>query len=220
MSGRVLSPTVAPGRIDLLPDWFRNRQRGRRVCANWLTAATMLAILLSGFSAASWLRVKRQQETRVQMATRAAPILAMRQRSQRWSRQNERRETWCSWAESARPDDSLLQTLAALAAVSHAEPAAVVIDSIEIRLPLENAVSGPAVPNDSSAARDDPSAAPAAAGGVTLAGRVKSPQFALRLAERLNEQQRIDAAQVEAVPSERAASLRLTATPVATRVVP
>lgn len=217
MSGRILSPTAGAAGVDLLPGWFRDRQRGRRICANWITLAMLLAAVLVCCGLASWLRVQREQQFRLQMAARAEPILALRQRAQRWNQQDGRRETWCGWVESARPDDSLLQTLAALAAASRVEPPEVVIDEIEIRLPLESAVASSPKPSPATSPTADPGSV---AGQLSVLGRVASPEAALRFAQRLNQQRRVEAAKVEAVPDEQTASLTLTATPVATRIVP
>ena len=215
MSGRILTPgAAAAARVDLLPEWFRNRQRGRRICANWVTASVGITILLGCFSLASWMRVKREQQYRQQMAAKAEPILAAQQRCGRWEQQSERRERWCQWVESARPDDALLQTLASVAAVCRSEPGAVVLEAIHIRLPLEASLS------DSATANASPTTVPEASGIVSVIGRVESPEIALRLAERLDARERFEAAQVKAIPDGDAASLRLGATPVAERVVP
>ena len=104
--------------MDLLPSSYQRKRRVQQLSRSW---AAVIMILLAAFCCAvgeSVLRAHRQASNNAQLACTAMPLQAIRNNVIALQTQNRKHTEWCDMVESARPDDSTLQTLAAIAVAS------------------------------------------------------------------------------------------------------
>lgn len=211
--------------IDLLPPSFRYQLRVRQIYCSWLTTVLTLMAILGGVTAATILRTHQSNRNNIQVATTVIPLMDLRSEVMELQEENSQRTQWCQWVETARPDDSALQTLAAIAVASQNGNRSIMIDSLHLRLPIEFPISAAslpewAVPHISITAR--------ARTGDLVAGDATDVNTQIWL-DRLNSFDRISAASMASdyQPSSRELSLssdfapvKLTATPISTGVLP
>ncbi len=205
--------------FDLLPPSFHYQIRLRQLRCSWLLTVLILGAVLCGVTAATVLRRHRDQLTHQRIAAAAAPLIELRRDVFSLQEQIESHEKHCRRVEAAKPDDSGLQTLAAIAAASQTGTRDIIVDTLQLRLPIEYPAS----------AKEPPSwALPHLEISARILGDAEEPWI-----DRLNSFDRIESASVvtnqfggngegeddfrlhlESYP------VRVTAIPNATRVLP
>ncbi len=215
--------TYSLQQFDLLPPSFRYQHRLRKVLCGWVTLVCLLIAVLIGVTVITIMRTLHENRTNQQIASTAIPLLDLRRDVFRLQGDNKQRQQWCRWVESTRPDDSMLQVLAAIAAASQIRDPSqtgdqqITVDSVALRLPMEFPISA--------------SEPPAwAVPFITIVARPTSLDVVQPWVERLSSFDRIAAASIAADTNETVSDVRLekkkiqsvqlTATPVATRVQP
>lgn len=205
--------------FDLLPPSFRYRHRLRGILCGWVTLVCFLLAVLIGVTAITVMRTVHTNRTNQQIASTAIPLLDLRRDVFRLQEENQRRQRLCRWIQSAKPQDSMLQMLAAIAAASQTGErpqtgdAQITIDTVALRLPVE--FPGPATKPPAWA---EPF--------LTIVARPTSIDLVQSWVDRLNSLDRVTEASVAAESVEVGSkngdisSVRLTATPVSGRVQP
>jgi hypothetical protein len=177
----------------------------------------MLSVTLCAVAVATLLRKHHAHRANVRIASTAIPLMDLRRDVIRLQQETNQRNQWCRWVDSARPDDSALQTLAAVALASQSETNDIVIDALHLRMPIEFSATAKATPAW-------------AIPHVSVSARIASPGMVDQWVDQLNAVDRIEAASV--VVNDRDSKrdslqtageinrVELTATPLATRVLP
>ena len=234
------SPTQAAAALDqfdLLPPSFRYQIRVQQVLHSWLTIIVALIAVLIGVIVATTYRVHRNRQLNERIASAAIPLMELRSDVIELREENNQRSQWCRSVEAARPDDSALQTLAAVAVASQNGNGQIIIDSIHLRLPIEFPASATKTPDWATPQ-------------ITITARLLRGDAVGGWVDRLNSFDRIESASIVAANDHRSQRgsdwspvrasvpeltpggptltqvqnqidpLQLTATPLATRVVP
>jgi hypothetical protein len=128
---------LAVQECELLPRTYFVRRHAARVLSLWGFIVVSLATTGCGLLVPLWMQGKRTREYHSRLIADAVPLAELRRRTQLMEAENERNAEWCVVLESAKPDDSLLQTLAAIAKATQAAETGIEINSLEIQLPLE-----------------------------------------------------------------------------------
>ncbi len=204
---------------DLIPVEFRNEVDARRIRGVWIFLIAMLAILLGHFVFTDWLRVEVANRCARLMAAKVGPIIDIRAAAITQSEANLRTAKSIDQIQSARPDDSLLQTLASVTVAAKPFHDDILIDSIDIRLPLEEhlATNGVEPQSQTVAVVDD------LVPRVLIRLRVSDPLVIESFLEALRDQPRL--AEVDAIVDPHSGDdtqqeLTIYAVPQATRVIP
>ena len=202
--------------FDLLPPSFRYRNRVRQILCSWITIVCMLLAILCGVIAATTFSIHRDHRMNEQIASTAIPLIDLRRDVIKLQDENNQRKQWCEWVETTRPDDSALQTLAAIAVASQNGTQEAIIDSLHLRLPIEYPISAAQTPSW-------------AVPRIAISARITTDQAVQPWIDRLNSIDRIEAAAAVAdsnmpagkrIESSDIGRVQLTATPLATRVLP
>lgn len=131
---------------DLLPPSYREQNRARQLFYSWTTVVGALMAILIGVSLATWNQVNHRRQRNRRIASAAIPLLQLRSDVNAMQKHNQQLSSWCDAVESAKPDDDLLQTLAAIASASQPLAEPIVIDSIQLRLATESPPTEDEVP--------------------------------------------------------------------------
>lgn len=210
---------VREDQFNLLPPSFRYQNRLRRVQYGWGTLVCFLLAAFLGITAKTVVHIRHSGQSNQQLAFAAIPLMQLRTDVLRLQEENEQRTRWCRWVESARPDDSMLQVLGAIAVASDSSNQEILVDAVDLRLPIES-------PADAS----EPPAW--AVSTLSIDARLTSSNADVTRGwvERLESTDRITAVSVSNDRKDSAARLRVvdndvkrvhvTATPLATRVHP
>ena len=169
---------------NLLPPAFPIRRRGRRACYLWFCVAAALAATLAGVRTIDCYHRESFRRSEIHVQAIALPIASMRDNAITLKEENRRLRQWCELVETARPDDSLLQTLTSIAAAVSREGESGEVTTIAIVLPDEHASSG----TEESDGRAPATRSPL----VSVIGRVRSAQTAKRIAAELESSPRIE----------------------------
>ncbi|TWU59895.1 hypothetical protein Poly51_01680 [Rubripirellula tenax] len=143
MSTRFRSPTASATAatmlrsFELLPPTYRYEQFLTAVRLGYLTVIAALTAIFVSAAAATTMRRTAQQHRHQTIASEAVPLMAMRQAVMRLQTENERRSGLCQQVQSAKPNDDILQTVAAIAASTADFDDTISIDSLHVRLPIE-----------------------------------------------------------------------------------
>ena len=214
--------SVSLDAFDLLPRSFCYQSRIRQALCGWLTILCALVAILCGVATATAMRTHRTRQMRKQMAAAAIPLLDLRRDVIRLQQENSQRNQWCQAVEASRPDDSLLQTLAAIAAASRGVHHDILIDTLHLRVPIEYPLSAENTPDW---------AIPL----LAITAHVLTDDAVQQWVDRLNRCDRIESASIHAATELAQAnassigefrtkqpwgSVQLTAIPLATRVLP
>ena len=132
--------------FDLLPPSFRYQNRVRHVVSNWLATVCMLIAMLCGITVATVMRIQQERRRNEGIAATAIPLIKLRKDVLGLQANNQQREAWLQGVTAARPGDDLLQTIAAIAVASRTEDRAIIIDSLQVRQPIEHPVSTRSTP--------------------------------------------------------------------------
>ncbi len=193
---------------ELLPTRFFARRHAIRVLATWGIVVVSLSALLCGVLIPIWLRGQRIRAGNSNLIAQSQPLAELRQKSQVMQQENQRRSKWASWVESAKPDDSLLQTLAVIAAATQASEKEIEIDSMQIQLPLEYPAPHKEPPQWASPK-------------LLITAKVSNELNARSWLDRLNASDRIDDATSRlGARSWSGGTVQVSAKPVATRWLP
>ena len=130
--------------FELMPPSYRSERDARKTLYYW---SAMVAILFSaavGSGISLWMRGQRMIERNRRFVAAAEPLRKLRDSTKMIERQNELMTRWSRLAESAKPDDCVLQTMAAVAQATHPSPDTDIehhlnVQTIHIKLPLEHA---------------------------------------------------------------------------------
>jgi hypothetical protein len=196
------------GRPDLLPPRFRQQRKTRHTLVCWAVINLALsAILIASFSAV-WATAKRIATDEAQRIEAARPLLRLRDEIRQLEQDLAKHRKACTLVESARPDDSLLQVVAAVTAASQTDDHRLLVDAIGVTLPLE-AVGDKATPPDAPDA------------GLLIDGSVQDKDTLDRWIERLHTSDRLRSIELrQAGRRLLRQSIRVTATPLSTRLLP
>ncbi len=193
--------------FELLPPQYRNRRRVRHVFYGWASVLGSLAAVLCGVAVATSIRAHKEAQLRQQLVAASLPLFDLRRDVHQLEHRNSQRAKWCRWVESARPDDQLFQTMAAVVIAPKPDDGEIKIDRLHVKLPIEYPLDEQETPSW-------------ALPQLSIAART-TPEAAQRWAERLNRSDRIQAASVEETPVHIGhRQLRITATPLSSRVLP
>ena len=190
---------------ELLPPRFFGRRRAIRVLGIWGFIVVALVAATCGMIVPVWLRGQRIRSNNSRLITEANPLSELRKKTQRMEALNKQQTKWNSWVESAKPDDSLLQTLAAIAHATQPAETEIDIETLEIKLPLEYPESYQPTPPRWAEPR------------LSINARVKEGKTTLSWIKRLRSSNRIE--DIGSQPAARG-TIQINATPVATRWVP
>ncbi|QDV43343.1 hypothetical protein Enr13x_31980 [Stieleria neptunia] len=132
--------------FELMPPHYRARRHAEQAFQKWSVVLLVLLSITVGSSVTLWLRGRRTIAKNAVLVEQAQPIAELRRTTRLLKTENALLEKWCTWVESAKPDDSVAQVLGAVAQATHPGPkvpAAQHLDvqSIEVKLPLEYDVS-------------------------------------------------------------------------------
>ncbi len=192
----------------LLPPAYRNQRRISKAICAWSAVTCTLLAILGGLLGATALEAERDYQARQQLVAVALPLLDLRRDVLRLNHWNRQRVQWCDWVESAQPDENAFQTLATIAKSSHSDGSNLKIDRIVIQMPLEHSVTDEPPPQWAMPRLD-------------IAARVSSPDVAYQWIDRLNHSDRIANADIDDAADDLAGGrVEITATPIATRVLP
>jgi hypothetical protein len=131
------APQPSAGSGQLLPPQFFARRHTRRVFCVWFFVVVSLSAAMIGVLTPVWLRGKQIRNQNARMIAESQPLSDLRRKTQLQEVENTRQAQWSQWVESAKPDDSLLQTMAAIAVATKPAESGIEIESLEIHLPLE-----------------------------------------------------------------------------------
>lgn len=189
---------------DLLPPAYSNQHRLQRAFYGWLTVLVAGLMVLIAVTIATLVNQKKTQQLNRQIVATAVPLWQLEQEVQGLRADNSRREQWCRDVETSRPDDSMLQAIGSIALTSDSMNGPVAIDALKVRLPLEFAANVSETPEW-------------AVPELQLIGRRTDVGVDVqRWAEMLNATDRIEDAEIEIDDGR----VTVTATPIATRVLP
>lgn len=127
---------------NLLPRTHQYQTRVRQLIRSWLGVLSVLVATLAGVAIATLVERHRLKLARHQLATTAEPLLELRQQVSLIQEDSARLSRLCELVETSRPNDDLLQTIAAIASSTKAEE--LLVDSVRIRLPSETKSAEPA----------------------------------------------------------------------------
>lgn len=210
-------PNETLHQYDLLPSSYRIRNRVRLLSRSWSAVVMILTAVFIAATAASLLHVHRQNQLHTEIACAALPLRQLRQEATQLRLRNEQRDRWCQLVESAKPDDSALQTIAAIALASQNGNRQILIDAVHLRFEVESAVT-------------EASAGPWTSPTLDIAARATSAAAQQGWFDRLVQLERIDRLTFEGASEDEQSAVRLvqdgmlhlqlTGTPLATRVMP
>ncbi|WP_182870376.1 hypothetical protein [Stieleria mannarensis] len=199
--------------FELLPPSYRSRRHAGQAFQKWSGVLLVLLSITVGSSIALWMRGQRLIAKNADLVTQSAPIAELRRKTQLLEAENALLEKWCSWVESAKPDDSVAQVMGAVTLATHPGPALppqqhLDVQSIDIKLPLEYDASLKEPPNWATPR-------------FTLTVMANSRDVLMPWNDRLEKTGRLkDVALTTPGGAWREALIRVTAQPLASRLVP
>lgn len=122
----------------MLPDLFVQRQSATRVWQFWSAMIFVMLSTLSGIASAFWAQGHKAQTRNANLVALSAPLSELRRESSRLEHENKVCNDWIQIVQSARPDDSVLQSLLAIAESTVDIQNEITIQAVEIKLPLEH----------------------------------------------------------------------------------
>lgn len=201
--------------FDLLPSEFRDEVEASRVRGFWILSFSLLCIGLGHLLMTDLFRHETDRRFQTMLQAKVAPILQVRDEARRQLANQSTRLRWIEQVETARPDDCLLQTLAAVSLAVAPDADQVLVDSIEISLATELPVSLPSPTNTLDTQQQDVVTVPA----MVINGRSGSDAVA-NLISRLNAQPRVEKMTVEPNSNEDGTLFQVIGVPRITRVLP
>lgn len=202
-----------PWSTQLLPPKYFVRRRALGVLCVWGVIVFTLLTATCAVLAPVCLRGQRIRASNSELIAKAEPLENLRMEAALMSTNNRQQEQWNDWVESAKPDDSLLQTLGVIARSTNPAETGIEIESLHIQLPLEDP-SGQSQPSRWAAAH------------LSITANVENPVVAHSWIERLGASDRItdprsrDSRAKFAPGSWTGGSVHVIARPESTRIVP
>ena len=130
------SAQILYNQVNLLPPAIAETVRLRRNFFVWfVVVSSALAVLISTMIVVG-MHYQQSRQRNEQLVAAAIPLMDLRQDVIQLRAENHRRNQWCDFVESAKPNDDVLQSLAAIAARTDDT---VLIDTVLVRLPVEHA---------------------------------------------------------------------------------
>ncbi|MCS7467892.1 hypothetical protein NZK35_14660 [Stieleria sp. ICT_E10.1] len=128
--------------FELMPPRYRSRRHAEQAFQKWSVVLLVLLSITIGSSVTLWLRGRRTIAKNAVLVEQAQPIAELQRATRLLETENALLEKWCTWVESAKPDDSVAQVLGAVTRATHPGPKVPAtqhldVQSIEIKLPLE-----------------------------------------------------------------------------------
>lgn len=203
----------AASQFDLLPPSFHYHDRVRKLIRSWVMVVCMLAATLCAVTIATFLRIRHNHRTNLRIASAAIPLMQLRSDVIQLQESTALRERWCQWVESARPGDDMLQTLAAIAKASRSDSRQIMIDSLQVRLPIEFPATTKETPTWATPL-------------LSVSARFAADDALTLWLDQLKSLDRIEPASIDesrqgsSDPEDGFRRVQLTATPRATRVMP
>lgn len=105
--------------FELMPPSFRNAREAKSVLTAWTIVNTFLLAFLLGSVVAIFLRGQAMRRRNAQLVAEAKPLFQIRNESIFLEKQTRVIERYSESVTTAKPDDSLLQILAAVALATH-----------------------------------------------------------------------------------------------------
>lgn len=121
--------------VNLLPPAIAKTVRLRRVFFAWFVIVSSAFAVLVSTVIVVGLNCQKLRQRNEQLAAAAMPLMDLRRDVIQLRVENERRNQWCDYVETAKPNDDMLQSLTAIAARTDD---AVLIDTVFLRLPVEH----------------------------------------------------------------------------------
>ena len=201
--------------LDLLPEEYRDEVETSRVRGFWILAFSLLSIGLGHLVLTDLFRHETNRRFETRLRETIEPVLQIRNEVRRQLTDHSSRRRWIEQVETARPDDSMLQTLAAVAVAIGPNANRVMIDSIDISLATE-------LPAGPSSTQSTPGAEPTelvTKPAIVLLARSDTNTTA-NLVSSLSEQPRIDHVTIEPSLNGDGTRIQLNGVPRVTRVLP
>lgn len=132
--------------LQMLPDSFIQRRKTKRVLYAWFCVLFTLLALLCGMTTAFYIGAKKTTRKNANLVTQAEPLMQIRHETTKLKQQNLKCGNLCRLVKSARPDDSLLQALAAVSLATAAGENEIDVKTVSIKLGLETPNTAKLVP--------------------------------------------------------------------------
>ena len=133
--------------FQMLPSSFAQRRISLRILYGWAAVNFILFALLCSLVTVFWIQGKHVRSKRSDIVRAAYPLVELRRQCERMERDTLLQNRWVEVVNSTKPDDSALQTLLAVSKATAATENAIEVQSVEVRMPLEHAANGTAVPD-------------------------------------------------------------------------
>ena len=133
-----LIPHSLSSQYNLLPHAFGQRRQLRKFVFSWLSLNVSLFAILIAVSCAELLQVQQTLTHRQSIIQRAAPLKKLEQTTDQQRSDNHELAISVHLLESVKPDDSLLQTVAAIASGLNKANLKAPIESMHVVLPTED----------------------------------------------------------------------------------
>ncbi len=199
--------------LDLLPETFRDEVETSRARGFWILAFSLLSIGLGHLVLTDLFRHETNRRFETRLRAKVEPVLQIREEARRHLTDHASKRRWLEQVETARPDDCLLQTLAAVTIAVGPNADQIMIDSIDISLATELPANSSSPQNTPDTERPDLMTTPA----IVISAR-SDTNTAANLVSRLSEQPRIDNVTLE--PSQDGTQVYVKGVPRLTKVLP
>ena len=123
--------------FQMLPKRFSVQRRAKRVMYAWSCILFALFSLFCGVTATFYVHGKKAIRSNEAIVAQATPLLRLKNETTKLKQQNLKIGNWSRSVASARPDDSLLQTLAAVCSATASDVNEIDIKTVHIKLALE-----------------------------------------------------------------------------------
>ncbi|QDT10007.1 hypothetical protein [Planctomycetes bacterium K23_9] len=122
----------------LLPKLYIQREKAKSVIQCWAAINLALLCILSGLATLFLTQGRKLQTQNSNVISLSAPVNQLKSEVSRMTHETKTGRQWIAAVESAKPDDSVLQTLLAIAEMSSPLQADITIETVEVKLPLEH----------------------------------------------------------------------------------
>ena len=166
----------------------------------------MLFAGLCGMTTSFWLRGKSIKQRHARVAAEAQPLEELRRSVIDIEQRTKQSETWITAIETAKPDDSVLQTLASIAGAT-VEDAMIDVEMVDVQLAIEFPANLTEPPEWAQPR-------------LEITARVSDREVANEWAKRIDLSDRVSSASVRTSINADDDLLQITGAPQATRVLP
>ena len=191
---------------ELLPGRYVESRRARRVLVNWSVVVLLVFAALCGVTTSFWLRGNSIRQRHAEVAAAAQPLDQLRQRVFEIERRSKEADAWNVAVGSAKPDDSVLQALAAITNAT-VEDDSIDVEMVDVKMAIEFTGDRDETPKWAQQR-------------LEVTARVPDRQKANAWAKRINRSDRIDGASVRTSISPDDNLLQITGKPQSARALP